>query len=530
MSVLRVKPKRGDEELTKKNEDEVDDNESSSSPPLATHHHDTNIVCTTEVHDAKKEQEKSANKDEARAAGGGEMESEAASFSKLMSVARPEWPMIFLAFVLMIVAEVGNLINPILLANAYDYLIAINLTPPERMSQINRVMILVLIIHVAGMMLTFAQTTILGMTGERVVARLRNRLYANILKQEISFFDQHKSGELVSRLGSDTTLLQQATSTALPEIVLGMVQIVACIFLMFWISASLAALTLGLVFVMCLVCGPLGALMGRLSKLYQDTLGVAQTHSTEAFGAMRTVQSFAAEEREAQRYGRLIGDPDSFPWWWPSKPPKRNKDSADGTGAAAAAWTTTYRAGVLKAVTESGFYNFIMGVGFGAMYVSLWYGFKLVNDGTITLGDLTAFQSYIFIIGGGLGSAAKYLTTFIEGQGASGRIFYLLNRIPAIPTPFLETKQTDQVSDHRKDNQDSDERDCEVPPHRSPAFVPQVPPQTPEFMEGAINFKNVHFAYPSRPDVPVLVDFTLCIAPNTSTALVGTSGAGKCHC
>jgi ABC-type multidrug transport system fused ATPase/permease subunit len=516
MSVLRVNPKRGDEELTKKNEDEVDDNKTSSSPPLATYHHDTNIVSTTEVHDAKKEQEKSANKDERTraAAGGGEMESEAASFSKLMSVARPEWPMIFLAFVLMIVAEVGNLINPILLANAYDYLIAINLTPPERMSQINRVMILVLIIHVASMMLTFAQTTILGMTGERVVARLRNRLYANILKQEISFFDQHKSGELVSRLGSDTTLLQQATSTALPEIVLGMVQIVACIFLMFWISASLASLTLGLVFVMCLVCWPLGALMGRLSKLYQDTLGVAQTHSTEAFGAMRTVQSFAAEEREAQRYGRLIGDPDSFPWWWPSKPTKRNKDSADGTGAAAAAaaaWTTTY------------------GVGFGAMYVSLWYGFKLVNDGTITLGDLTAFQSYIFIIGGGLGSSGRYLTIFIEGQGASGRIFYLLNRIPAIPTPFLETKQTDQVSDHRKDNQDCDERDCEVPPHRSPTFVPQVPPQTPEFMEGAINFKNVHFAYPSRPDVPVLVDFTLCIAPNTSTALVGTSGAGKCH-
>jgi ABC-type multidrug transport system fused ATPase/permease subunit len=508
MSDVLVKPKLGDEEL--KQEDEP--------------HHDTTNASTEEHNDAKMKQDKSANDKTS----GATMESEDASFSKLMSVARPEWPMIFLAFVFMIAAEVGNLINPLLLANAYDYLVASDLAPQERMAQINHVMILVLIIHVAGMIVTYVRSAILGMAGERVVARLRNHLYANILKQEISFFDQHKSGELVSRLGSDTTLLQQATSTALPEIVLGFVQIIACIALMFWISASLAALTLGLVVVICLVCWPLGTLMGRLSKLYQDTLGEAQTHSTEALGAMRTVQSFAAEEREALRYRRLIGDPDSFPWWWPTKSPKTSKDNVDGTAAAAAS-TTTYRAGGLNAMTESGFYVFIFGVGFGAMYVSLWYGFKLVNDGIITLGDLTAFQSYIFIIGGGLGSSGRYLTIFIQGQGASGRIFYLLNRLPTIPTPLHETNQADQVNDERKGNHENDETDCEVPPHRFTTFVQQVPPQTPESMKGAIDFKNVHFAYPSRPDVPVLVDFTLCIPPNTTTALVGTSGAGKCH-
>jgi ABC-type multidrug transport system fused ATPase/permease subunit len=173
--------------------------------------------------------------------------------------------------------------------------------------------------------------------------------------------------------------------------------------------------------------------MGRLSKSYQDALAQAQAHSTEALGAMRTVQSYAAEEREGLRYRRLIGEPDSFPWWWPTTP-KMDEDKINCTTAP----TTTYRAGVLNSIAESGFYGFIYGVGFGAMCASLWYGFDLVNDGIITFGQLTAFQSYIYTIGDGLGSSSQYMSIFIQGQGAAGRILYLLNRIPSIPTSFHE--------------------------------------------------------------------------------------------
>jgi ABC-type multidrug transport system fused ATPase/permease subunit len=79
-------------------------------------------------------------------------------------------------------------------------------------------------------------------------------------------------------------------------------------------------------------------------------------------------------------------------------------------------------------------------------------------------------------------------------MGASGRIFYLLERVPAIPKAL--------------------EKD-------------QPPPKKPESMEGLVEFENVNFSYPSRADVPVLKNYTLKVPPNTTAALVGSSGAGK---
>ena len=78
-----------------------------------------------------------------------------------------------------------------------------------------------------------------------MVARLRFQLYGAILKQEIGFFDEHKSGELVSRLGSDTTLLQSVLSQSLPEAVLGVIKVIVAIALMFYISTTLAAVSMG---------------------------------------------------------------------------------------------------------------------------------------------------------------------------------------------------------------------------------------------------------------------------------------------
>jgi ATP-binding cassette subfamily B protein len=232
---------------------------------------------------------------------------------------------------------------------------------------------------------------------------------------------------------------------------------------------------------------PFGRLIGALSKAYQDVLGEAQTSSTEALGAMRTVQSFAAEERESARYLDKIGDPAVFKFWYP-------RDHREHK--------TTYSVGFFKSIVGTGFFTFIFGVGFGCMYIILWYGFKLVTDGEISLGDLTAFQSYIFRIGFGLGETSGYLTQLIEARGASGRIFFLLERVPAIPSPQLKDEDDQRLSSPMK-------------------------PLRPSFMNGAIEFRNVSFVYPSRPDVPVLHGFNLRVPANTTAALVGSSGAGK---
>jgi len=294
-----------------------------------------------------------------------------------------------------------------------------------------------------------------------------------------AFFDEHKSGELISRLGSDTTLLQAVVSQSLPDFFAQAIKAVTGMILMFYISPKLAGMALGGVLVIFAFSSPIGKVMGNLSKQYQDILGQAQNHSTEAIGSMRTVQAFAAEGKESARYNGKIGNPDELSWWWPPKEPK-----------------TTYRVGFFKSIAQSGFFTFVFGAGFGFLNVTLWYGFYLVLQDEMTLGGLTAFNSYVITIGFSMGQLATSIAKIFEGLGASGRVFYLVDRTPQIPPPLPSTgKKVDTI--------------------------------TPKSITGRVEFDNVYFSYPSRPSQPILEGVSLTIPANTTTALVGSSGAGK---
>ena len=429
------------------------------------------------------------------------------TWSKFFSLASKERPVIILAVILMFCAEATGMINPAILAAAYDHLISDTLTKSEIMSEINRVLMTVIIIHFAGVGLLFLRSWILTAASERIVARLRNTLYGAMLKQEIGFFDQHSTGELVSRLGSDTTLIQQAASSAMPEVLVQSIKVIVVLILMFTISPELAGVTIGFVITVLVLAAPFGLTLGKLSTTYQDILGQAQTHSTEALGAMRTVQSFAAEEREKSRYSNKIGNPDDLPWWWP-------KDRL-----------TTNAVGFYKGGATAGLMSVVFGLGFGTMYFALWYGFKLVNDDKITLGELTAFQSYIFQIGMGLGSSTNNMSQVIEARGASGRVFQLLEREPAIPAKHATTNHQNGQDQTTKNNSNDD--DIETATTTKGNNTNTNKPLVPSSMTGKIDFDKVDFAYPSRPDLTVLRNFTLTLQPNTTTALVGSSGAGK---
>lgn len=278
---------------------------------------------------------------------GNETKEEITPISKLLGLARPEASVLGLAVLLMLIAEGAGLLNPLILANAYDDLVNPNLSTNERMSEINQTMVIVLILHFGATGVGFVRVALMGIAGERVVARTRNQLYRAILKQDIAFFDRHKSGDLVSRLGSDTATLQEGTSKALPEIAVGFIKVVVSVGIMFWISPKLAGVLIGMVCLIMFACVSFGKALGNLSRKYQEKLGEAQTYSTEALGAIRTVQSFAAEKREEERYRRIIGEPSEYPCWWPIDC-RTNR--------------TTYSAGFFKSIVTSGFFTIIFGV------------------------------------------------------------------------------------------------------------------------------------------------------------------------
>lgn len=411
-----------------------------------------------------------------------EFETETPSLLRFVLLARPELLALLTSLFLVLAADGVNLVVPIVIARAYDALVNPVFDEDERGTVINQTMTLVLVLTAVGSILGWIRGFLQGLIGERVVARMRLQLYRSVLYQDISFFDEHKSGEIVSRLGSDATLLQASLSTSVPEVLSGMSKAIVCVVLMFYLSVRLTGVTLGGVVLISGLSVPLGKALGDLSRRYQDALGVAQTRSTETIGSMRTVQSFVAEEKEFVRFADAIGDPDKgnmllYP-----------KGTEGGDGG-----RNTLQVGYSKATVTSTFFTLMFGGGMIVLYISLWYGFHLVNGGWMSIGDLTAFQSYVFQVAFAIGQAAGNIAKLIEGIGASGRMLYLINRTPAIP-----------------------KQDAEKEP-----FVPN------ERMRGDIEFNKVSFAYASRPDNTVLKDYSLTIPANTTTALVGSSGAGK---
>jgi len=404
------------------------------------------------------------------------------SLSRVFQIIKPEGKVLLVGFILLFAAEATTQVIPLIVAKAYNAIIDFTMDPDERMSDVHYYMLVSIIIFLSGSVATFIRFSIFAVAAERCVARLRIQLYGSILNQDIAFFDVHKSGELISRLGSDTTLLQGVVSQSIPESLGNIVKAIVSVILTFYISPELAGVSLGIIIVIVLMASPLGISLGKLSKLYQDALGEAQTHSTEAIGQMRTVQSFTAEMKEKKRFSDNIGDPAMYPLWFPKSKEGKAK--------------STLIVGFWKSIYSAGFFSIIFGGGFGFLYGCLWYGFHLVNKGDITLGDLTAFQAYVFNIGLGLGTASTNVVKVIEAFGACGRIFFLLDAIPSIPTPPKKGEE----------------------------------PKTllkPGKFEGHLKFDNVKFAYPSRPNIDVLDGVSLSISPGTTTALVGGSGSGK---
>ena len=135
----------------------------------------------------------------------------------------------------------------------------------------------------------------------------------------------------------------------------------------------------------------------------------------------------------------------------------------------------------------------ILGI-FGAIVLVLWYGARLMQAGELTHGELTKFTLYTLFIGGGVSSIAEVMSSMQKSVGASDRVRELL----AEPTEREE-----------------------------PETVPAIENPVPATGSGSVQFENVHFRYPSRPDLPVLHDVTLEARPGQRVALVGPSGAGK---
>jgi ABC transporter fused permease/ATP-binding protein len=237
--------------------------------------------------------------------------------------------------------------------------------------------------------------------GERSVARLRQRLFDRILAQEVAFFDSERTGDLISRLSADTTLLQSAVSANISIGLRSSVQAIGAIVLLFVTSPRLAVLMLAVVPAIAVGAVAYGRRVRRLAKQVQDRLAEGAAVAEESLGGLRTVRSFAAEQAESLRYGVAID--------------------------------ASFRASQKRARQSALFMGLVSCAGYAAGALVFWYGGRLVVEGKLTAGQLTSFLVYTLFVGFSLGALADLWADFMKALGAAERVFELLDRAPAIP-------------------------------------------------------------------------------------------------
>jgi len=239
--------------------------------------------------------------------------------------------------------------------------------------------------------------------GERVVADLRSAVYARVIRMDPAFFEVTKTGEVLSRLTTDTTLIQSLSGVGLSILLRSTVSFLGSLVLLLLTSLKLALIIFALIPTVLLPMLLFGRRVRRLSRDSQDRGADTSGLAGETLNAIQTVQAFTLEELHGQRY-----------------------DVAVEASFSTAIRRTRVRAWLVALAIMTTF---------SAVTLVLWLGARAVLDGTMSGGDLAKFLSYAIFMGTAVASLAEMWGELQRASGAIERTIELLHSRPSIVTP-----------------------------------------------------------------------------------------------
>ncbi|HEY7861580.1 MAG: ABC transporter ATP-binding protein [Gemmatimonadales bacterium] len=272
-------------------------------------------------------------------------------------------------------------------------------------SLLNKLAILLVVIFAIQGLLSFVQVWLLTAVAERVIAKLRSELFAHLVRLSPGFFAEQRTGELTSRLSTDLTLLQSVLTYQSTELARQLVYLVGGIVMLTITHPQLTVTTLAVVPVVVGAAFIFGRAMRKASTVVQDRIADAMGTADEAFGQIRTVQSFTRERAESERYDAQL------------------RDVVD--------------AAIHRALVRGVFFGVITFAGFAGVAAVLWQGGRLVLAHQLTGGALVEFLFYAFFVAAAVGALGQLFGAYQEAIGAARRVFDLLDTKPTIADPPL---------------------------------------------------------------------------------------------
>jgi ATP-binding cassette subfamily B protein len=239
--------------------------------------------------------------------------------------------------------------------------------------------------------------------GERIVADLRSAVFDHLTSLSVSYFDQTKTGEILSRLTADTTQIKSAVGSSISVALRNIVLFVGATTMMVITSPRLSLFVLIAIPAIVLPLYGFGRAIRRRGRAAQDTLADASAYAGELLGGVRTLQAFTNENLARSRFAAAV---------------ERAFEAAkSATGARA----------VLTAIAI-----FLV---FGSVVLVLWVGAQDVIAGDITPGRLSQFVLYAVFAASGLGQLSEVWGELSQASGAAERLFEIMGVKPTIKAP-----------------------------------------------------------------------------------------------
>ena len=294
--------------------------------------------------------------------------------------------------------------------------------------------------------------------GERVVADIRRAVYDKMIGMSPAFYEKIMTGEVLSRITTDTTLILSVIGSYLSYALRNAIMFVGGLILLFISSAKLTGLVLLIVpFILIPIFG-IGRRVRVLSKINQDKIAESSGNASESLLASQTVQAFTHEAVSRSLFAKLTEE----------------------------AYDATRKRVTIRALMTA----IVIFLIFTGVVAVIWIGARDVKVGNMTAGVLVQFVIYAVLVGSSVTAFAEFWGEMQRAAGATERLIELLNSEDVVKDP----ERPDQL---------------ELP------------------VKGGLEFENLSFYYPSRPNTAALDGFSLKVNPGETIALVGPSGAGK---
>ncbi|PAA87959.1 hypothetical protein BOX15_Mlig014609g1, partial [Macrostomum lignano] len=387
------------------------------------------------------------------------------SWRLLGSLLLPDLHLLLAAVVASVAAALLNVQIPVGISQVVDSVMRLQGADWDQLKTVMGPALRLLGVYAAQSGVTFAYISLLGCVGENLAARLRRRLMATLLTQDVAFFDRHRSAELLSRLSGDVQDFKSAFKSAVSQGLRNATQTVGSLGYLVAMSPRLSAFFLLYIPLVVAVGLGLGSMLRALSKRAAAQQAAANAVAHEALTQMRSVKAFGMEAEELRLYEGQVEE------------------------AAALARRLALGIGLFQALSNLAVNGVVLTV--------LCGGGVCIGRGELTAGELTA---YLVGVQTAMRSAANLSPLFghaIKGATAGGRVFRLLDSRPCIEIdrgrPGLLTELAAPVSAG----------------------------------QDLVRLENVRFAYPGRPDAVVLDGVSLTVPSGCVVAVCGRSGAGK---